>query len=390
MAIDIRAVPGPSKRTLRITGLVAAGVAVVVVAAGVAVRAGQTSELKSWTSAQAIPTVDFVRPAPPTSGQTLTLPGNLSAYNDAQMFARVPGYVHAWYVDIGAMVKKGQPLAAIDTPELDQQIAQARADLVSAQAGRSLSQTTANRWKGLLAADAVSKQETDEKTGDLLVKTAAVKAAQANLDRLMALKGFARITSPFDGVVTTRTADIGALVNAGSGGTAQPLFTVADISRIRVYVHVPQTYSADIKPGAEASFTLPEYPGRTFEAKIVSTSGAISDQSGTLLVELQTPNMGDQLKPGDYAQVSFAMPKGEAGALTLPSSALMFRKDGLQVATVGPDNRITMKPIKVGEDLGQKVRIASGVTPADRVVDNPPDSLNQGDLVRIAGAEAKS
>ena len=389
MAIDASAAPGPSKRALRITGLVALGVAAVVVVAGMAVRAGQTSALKSWTSAQAIPTVDFVRPAPPQGGQILTLPGNLAAYNDAQMFARVPGYVHAWYVDIGANVKKGQPLALIDTPELDQQITQAHADLVSAQAGRSLSQTTANRWQGLLAADAVSKQETDEKSGDLLVKTAAVKAAQANLDRLMALKGFARIVSPFDGVVTTRTADIGALVNAGSGGTAQALFTVADVSRIRVYVHVPQTYSADIKPGAEASFTLPEYPGRTFEAQIVSTANAISDQSGTLLVELQTPNMGDQLKPGDYAKVSFAIPKSDGG-LTLPSSALMFRSDGLQVATVAPNNRIIMKPIKVGEDLGQRVRIAAGVTPADRVVNNPPDSISQGDLVRIAGAEAKS
>ena len=389
MAIDLSAVPGPSKRALRITAFIGIGVAAVVVVAGLTVRAAQTSELKSWTSAQSVPTVDFVRPAQPSGGQTLSLPGNLAAYNDAQMFARVPGYVHAWYVDIGAMVKKGQPLASIDTPELDQQIAQARADLVSAQAGRSLSQTTANRWKGLLADDAVSKQETDEKTGDLLVKTAAVNAAKANLDRLMALKGFARIVAPFDGMVTSRTADIGALVNGGAGGTAQALFTVADISRIRVYVHVPQTYSADIKPGAEASFTLPEYPGRTFEAKIVSTSGAISDQSGTLLVELQTPNMGDQLKPGDYARVSFAIPKGDGG-LTLPSSALMFRKNGLQVATVGADNHIVMKPIQVGEDLGQRVRIASGVTPADRVVDNPPDSLNQGDLVRIAGAEAKS
>jgi RND family efflux transporter MFP subunit len=388
MATDISTPDRPSSRTLKIAGLIALAIALAVVVVGLLERNGQTRALKSWTTAEAIPTVDFVHPVPATAGQTLTLPGSLAAFNDAQLYARVPGYVHGWYVDIGAAVKKGQTLALIDTPELDQQIAQARADLVSAKAGAALSLTTANRWKGLLAADAVSQQETEEKIGDLDVKTAAVKAAQANLQRLNALKSFARVTAPFEGVVTSRTADIGALVNAGSGASTPPLFTVADISRIRVYVRVPQEYSADVKPGAAASFTLPEYPGRTFSARVATTSDAINDQSGALLVELETPNVGEQLKPGDYAKVSFALPGG-TGGLTLPASTLLFKKAGLQVATVGPNDRISMKPVKIETDLGAMVRIASGVTSADRVVDNPPDSLAEGDLVRIDGVQAQ-
>jgi multidrug efflux system membrane fusion protein len=380
----------PSTRTLKIAGVVALCIAGLVVVAGVATRAADTGQLKSWTRAEAIPTVEFVRPSPTAAGEKLTLPGNLTAFNTAQIYARVPGYVHGWYQDIGARVKKGQLLALIDTPELDQQIAQARADVVSAQASQSLSKTTANRWAGLLAADAVSKQEADEKAGDLTVKNAAVKAAQANLDRLIALKGFARIVAPFDGVVTSRNADIGALVNAGAGsgsGSSSPLFTVADISSLRAYVHVPQSYSAQIKPGELAQMALPDYPGRTFPAKLVSTADAISDQSGTLLVELQADNPTGALKPGDYAQVSFDLPKGQGAQLTLPASALLFRSHGLEVAVVTPNNHIVMKHIAIGQDMGATVEVASGLDPADRVVDNPPDSLAAGDLVRIAGAQ---
>ena len=379
----------PSTRKLKIAGVAALCVAGLVVVAGVATRAAETSQLKSWTKSEAIPTVEFVLPSPTAAGEKLTLPGNLAAFNDAQIYARVPGYVHGWYRDIGAHVKKGELLATIDTPELDQQIAQARADVASAQASRSLSKTTADRWAGLLTADAVSKQEAEEKAGDLTVKTAAVKAAQANLDRLMALKSFSRIVAPFDGVVTSRTADIGALVNAGSGSGGSPLFTVADVSSIRAYVHVPQSYSAQIKPGEMAMMTLPEYPGRTFPAQLASTSDAISDQSGTLLVELQADNALDALKPGDYAQVAFNLPKGEGSQLTLPASALLFRAQGLEVATVASNNHIVMKKIAIGQDMGATVQVASGLDPADRVVDNPPDSLAQGDLVRIAGAQTQ-
>ena len=390
MAIDEQGAPRPSPRMLKIAGLIAVCIALAVVVLGLLTRASENGHLKTWTQAQSIPTVKFVHPQPPAGAQALTLPGNLAAFNDAQLYARVPGYVHGWYQDIGARVKKGQLLATIDTPELDQQIAQAQADLVSAQAGEKLSQTTANRWNGLLAADAVSKQETDEKVGDLTVKNALVKAAKANLDRLQALKGFARIVAPFDGVVTSRTADIGALVNAGSGTGGSALFTVADVSTIRVYVRVPQTDSAKVKPGETATLALPEYPGRIFTARLVSTSDAISDQSGTLLVELQAGNGDGALKPGDYAQVKFQLPEapGVQQTLTVPASALMFRKEGLEVATVADNDHIVMKKIVIGQDMGANVQVASGLTAADRVVDNPPDSLAQGDAVRVSDAGA--
>jgi RND family efflux transporter MFP subunit len=386
MAIDDQAAPTPSIRKLKIAGLIALGVGGAVVAVGLATRAADTVDLKRWTTAQAVPTVAVVLPGAAPDGQGLTLPGTLAALNDAQIYPRVPGYVHAWYQDIGAHVSKGQLLASIDTPELDQQIVQAKADLASARASLALAETTAKRWSGLLAIDAVSKQEADEKAGDLTVKTALVNASKANLDRLQALKGFAHIVAPFNGIVTSRTADIGALVNAGSGSAGSALFTVADVSRMRLYVHVPQSYSAQIKPGQSATLSLPEYPGRTFTATLVSTSGAISDQSGALLVELQADNSTGALKPGDYAQVRFNLPAAQGGGLTLPASALMFRKQGLEVATIGPNNRVMMKPIVIGQDMGASVEVASGLSPGDRVVDNPPDSLASGDVVRVSGA----
>ena len=217
----------------------------------------------------------------------MTFPGTLEAYYDANIYSRVPGYVHAWYKDIGAHVKKGEVLATIDTPELDQQISQARADLSNAQAAQRLSAITAQRWQNFLPLDAVSKQDAEEKEEDLESKTGAVKAAQANLDRLQALKDFAKIVAPFDGVVTKRTIDIGALVNAGSPSSpTEPLFTISDIHMLRLYVNVPQDYSAEIVPGMNVTLSVPEYPGRTFAAGLVSTSNAISAQS-TLLVEFR-------------------------------------------------------------------------------------------------------
>ena len=259
----------------------------------------------------------------------MTFPGTLQAYYDAKIYSRVPGYVHAWYKDIGAHVKKGDVLATIDTPELDQQISQARADLSNAQAAQKLSAITAQRWQNLLPLDAVSKQDAEEKEEDLESKTGAVKAAQANLDRLQALKAFATIVAPFDGVVTKRTIDFGALVNAGSPSSpSEPLFAVSDIHMLRLYVNVPQNYSAEIVPGMTISLSVPEYPGRSFSAKLVSTSNAISAQS-TLLVEFEADNSQGLLKPGDYAQVNIGLP-GTASKLRLPASALMFRAEGLR------------------------------------------------------------
>jgi RND family efflux transporter MFP subunit len=295
--------------------------------------------------------------------------------------------VRKWYKDIGAKVHRGDVLAEIDTPELDQQIAQAKADDASAEAARDLSRSTAARWTNLVAVDAVSKQEAEEKTGDFAAKTALVNAAEANVDRLTTMKTFARITAPFDGEVTERTIDIGALVNAGSGAGASALFTIADTHKLRVYVRVPQNYSAQIRPPMTAQLMLPEYPAQTFPATLVSTSNAISDQSNTLLAEFEADNPDGKLKPGAYAQVSVKLPES-THVVSIPSSALLFRSDGLHVATLGSNNRVVLKTVTIGEDLGTDIEISSGLNANDRVIDSPPDSLVNGDTVRVADADA--
>jgi multidrug efflux system membrane fusion protein len=370
-------------KRLRRTAIAGACVLGAIVLVGGYVRFAQSRELDSWTRAEDVPTVGLVAPFLQGARQQLVLPGKLAAFYDAAIYSRVPGYVKYWYYDIGAHVKKGQLLAAIDTPELDQQIVQARADLGSATSAQKLAEVTADRWKSLLPLDAVSKQDAEEKTEDYANKTSLVEAARANVGRLEAMKGFAQILAPFDGIVTKRGADIGDIVTGGESQNATPLFAVSDTSRIRVYVEVPQSYSADIRPGTKATLSLPEYPGRAFSATLVTSSGAISDQSGTMLVELDADNPDGALKPGDYAQVRFDLPLA-ANDLRLPSSALMFRAAGLQVATVASGDRIVMKPIAIAEDLGTEVEIASGITARDRIVDNPPDSLANGDRVRVA------
>ena len=377
--------PSLTRRNLKRIAIGAGCVLCTVLVIGTYTRLVQASNLKTWTREVEIPTVALVSPTASGKGQFLVLPGTLQAFYDAQIYSRVPGYVHAWDKDIGARVKKGELLATIDTPELDQQISQARANVGTAVAAQRLSGTTAKRWESLLPLDAVSKQDVEEKEEDLASKSGAVKAAQADLDRLQAMKEFARIVAPFDGVVTKRTADIGALVSAGPASNGEPLFAVADTHILRVYVNVPQSYSAQIVPGMAVSLVVPEYPGRAFIAKLVSTSNAIAAQSSTLLVEFEVDNAQGFLKPGEFAQVSMSLPSGMA-MLRLPSSALMFRASGLQVATLGRDSRIVMKPIVIGTDLGTQVIVASGLSPKDRVVDNPPDSLANGEKVRVGTA----
>jgi RND family efflux transporter MFP subunit len=374
--------PDQARRSLRRAAIVAGCVLVAILAVGFYVRHVEANDLKAWTGEVQMPTVALVSPSISGKGQSLVLPGTLQAFYDARLYSRVPGYVKFWYKDIGARVKKGDLLAIIDTPELDQQISQARADLGAAAAAEKLSATTAGRWESLLPLDAVSRQDVEEKQENLASKAGAAKAAKANLDRLQAMKDFARITAPFDGVVTRRSADIGALVNAGPVANGDPLFAVADIHALRVYVDVPQSYSAQIVPGITVSLTVPEYPGKDFAATLVSTSNAISTQSSTLLVEFSADNREGLLKPGDFAQVSIGLPAGTA-MLRLPASTLMFRAAGLQVATVAPDHRIVMKPITLAADLGTQVIVSSGIGSKDRVVDNPPDSLAPGDKVRV-------
>ena len=367
-------------RKLKRIGLIAACITAGVLALGVYVRLSQASSLQSWTSEARLPTVALVSPGGGRKDQPLVLPGTLQAYYDAKIYAQVPGYLHAWYKDIGAHVKKGDLLADIDTPAVDQQVAQARADLGSAASAQKLSAVTASRWENLLRQDAVARQDVDVKEADLAAKTDALASAKANLDRLLATKRFSRIVAPFDGVVTGRAVDVGALV--GSSSTGSPMFTVSDTHALRLYVDVPQSYSAQILPGMTVSLTVPEYPGRHFAAKLLSSSGAISAQTSTMLVQFEVDNHDGLLKPGSFAQVSLGIP-GTGTMLRLPASALVFRSAGLQVATVDSNSHIVMKPVTVGTDLGTTVLIASGLVPGDRVVNNPPDSLADGDQVQV-------
>jgi len=367
-------------KRLRFAGFVAGGLAVAIVAAGLIDRYMVGRAVAHWTADQTIPTVDVIRPIAAAGSNTLMLPGTLQAFYSAPIYARVPGYLQAWYKDIGAKVQKGDVLGVIDTPDLDQQIEQAKGDLANAAAAQSISQITAKRWTSLLVLDAVSKQEAEEKTSDLQAKTALVAAAKANLDRLDALKTFAKITAPFAGVVTSRSVDVGSLVNAGAS-TTSPLFTVADIHQIRIYVSVPENYSAEIRPGVTASLSLPEYPGRSFNAVLDTTANAITEQSNALLVEFLADNTNGLLKPGGLAQVSIRA-AAPANVVTVPASALIFNQNGLRVATVSADDRVVMKPVKIARDLGTVVELAFGVAPGDRVVDNPPDSLANGERVR--------
>jgi RND family efflux transporter MFP subunit len=376
----------PSRRALVTAAAVAGGLAGLIVVTGLVSRAHDSALTKHWTDDQAVPVVSLVSPTSQSGAQALVLPGNLQAFYNAPIYARVSGYLHAWNRDIGARVKTGELLATIDTPELDQQLIHARADLASAEADMQLASTTAQRWERLLAQDAVSKQETDEKTGDLAVKTAHVNSAKAEVNRLLALKAFSRIVAPFDGVVTARKTDIGALINAGAGAsTSSELFDVAKINQLRLYVSVPQSDTARLRPGVTATLTVPEYPGRVFPATLTTTAKAVSDRSGTLLVELLVNNADEQLQAGDYATVKFDIPPvGAGGTLEVPSSALLFRKTGMEAALVGPDGRIHLRHVTIARDLGTSVEVSSGLSASDRIVDNPPDSLAEGQSVRVS------
>jgi RND family efflux transporter MFP subunit len=379
--------PSVDNATLKKIGIVAVIVALLVVAWGIFSRHRTDNQLKDWTQDQSVPTVAAITPKPMDTGNALVLPGNVQALNSAPLFARTNGYVSKWFVDIGSPVKAGQIMAIIDTPDVDQQLAAARADLQTAKANEALASTTSTRWQTLLQKDAVSKQEADERAGDLAAKRAVTNAAAANVSRLNALQGFSRIVAPFSGVVTSRSTQIGQLVSAGSSA-AQPLFTVSDVSKMRIYVRVPQVYSAELHAGLHATLTLPEYPARTFDAVLTRTADAVDQQSGTVLVELQAANGDGALKPGAYAQVRFPI-TGTAGSVVLPVSAVIYRSDGTLVATVGPDNKAVLHPIKIGRDMGDTLEVTSGISKTDKVIDSPPDSIANGDPVKIAQPQQK-
>ena len=384
--LEVEPAPAPARGNLAKIGIVAAIVAVVLVAIGIVSRSRAQTDLATWTTAQSTPIVTVIHPKGAGQGDGLTLPGAVQAYNSAPIYARTNGYVRRWFVDIGDAVRAGQTLAILDAPEVDQQVEAAQADLQTARANRSLAASTATRWRDLLAKDAVSKQETDEKIGDLAAKTAIANAAAANVRRLGALQGFTKLVAPFGGVVTSRSTQIGQLVTAGSATTSMPLFTVSDLDRLRIYVRVPQSYSGQIRQGMHASITVPEYPGRDFDATLTRTADAVDPQSGTVLVELQRANGDHALKPGAYAQVKFPLGDNGAGGVRLPASAMVVGAKGTRVATVGAGDRAVMKTVTIGRDDGDTVEISAGLTPADRVIDSPPDSLQTGDPVRIADA----
>jgi RND family efflux transporter MFP subunit len=370
-------------------GVAAAALAVALVGSGIYSRIHAEQRLTGVAASASVPTVNLIAPKAGANHDTLTLPANLQALNNAPIYARTSGYVRQWLVNIGDTVHRGQVLAVLDAPEVEQQLAAAQADLQTARANQQLANTTAQRWTTMLAKDAVSQQETDEKRGELAARTAVTAAAQANVRRLQATIGFTRLRAPFDGIVTTRNAEIGALVTAGNAG-AQPLFVVADVNRIRALVRVPQGYSADVKPGMEVTLALPEYPGRSFTATLTRSAGAVDPSSGTVLVELQSSNADRALKPGAYAQASFPI-HGGGNALTLPPSALMVGQDGTRVAVLRADGRAELRKITIGRDLGKTVEVSAGLSLNDRVIDSPPESLQTGDQVRVAqgGANAR-
>ena len=379
--------PPVSRRKLGILAVVAGAAAVLVVVTGIRAREDSSVKLRDWTDEQAIPTVAVVLPDARALSATIDLPGRLEAYYRAPIFARVNGYLKSWSADIGAKVTAGQVIAEIEAPDLDQQLLQARADLASQQASAKLSEATLNRRRTLIASNFVSMQEIDERSADLSNKQAAVNSSQANVERLEALAGYKKITVPFDGVVTARDTDVGALINAG-GGSGPPMFVVSDIRKLRVYVNVPQTYVPAIRIGARAVISMPEYPNRTFDATVEASSQSVDVGSGTTRMQLGLDNPKGELMPGGYANVRLSLVR-DTVPLHIPASALMFNQNGLRVATVGADDRVVFKTVTIGRDLGKDIELASGISADDRVIVAPPDGIDDGDRVRVVGANPR-
>ena len=378
--------PTPSvvtRRGLYLTGTFVTAVAALVVVMGLTTRKMADAKLSEWTEAQAVPVVTATTPDTRGRKTTLDLPGRLEAFTQAQIYARVSGYLKDWKADIGAPVKAGDLLAEIDAPDLDQQIMQGEANLASAQANSKLSDATLLRGQQLIPSGAVSKQDLDQRGADAANKEGLMKSAQANLDRLRVLEGYKRITAPFDGLVTARTTDIGALINAGGGGP--PLFVVSDTSKLRLYVNIPQNFVPSIRVGTKARMTVPEYPGKDFFATVEASAQAVDVSSGTTRMLLVVDNPQGELMTGGFANVSFDLPHPEI-AVNVPASALIFNKDGLRVATIDSTNHVVLKTVTISRDLGRVVEIGTGLTAQDRVVDSPPDGIASGDEVRLGGS----
>jgi RND family efflux transporter MFP subunit len=385
-------VPAEHQRSPRVGRAWLLGLAVLAgllglgIYSGVRTRSAADATLRQTTADASVLAVTVVSPSASSATQEIRLPGTTQAFTDAPIFARTSGYVKGWYFDIGAHVKQGQLLAEIETPEVDQQLEQARADLETARANLRQAQITADRWRALLESDSVSRQETDQAVSALSAMKATADSNVANVHRLEQLQGFEKIYAPFDGVITARNVDIGVLINAGSNTSGRELFHMTAIHTLRVFVAVPEVYSRAASPGSTATLTLDEFPGRSFKGTLVRNANAIDLASRTLLVEVDVDNPRGELLPGAYVFVHLQLPR-QVASVAVPANTLLFRAEGTQVAVMR-DGRAQLVPVTIGRDYGTTLEIVAGLQPTDQVIVAPPDSLVSGTRVRIAGAPA--
>jgi RND family efflux transporter MFP subunit len=393
MASEIENQSQPSQsqpRKSRLFGVLVFGVIVLVILGAFTLlqRRTQYQALAKETEVRAVPTVAVIHPVTEPSEEGLVLPGSMQAYVESPIYARTNGYLKKWYRDIGSRVQKGELLAEIDTPEVDQQLIQAKADLETSQANANLSHITATRYGDLIKTDSVSKQEVDNAAGDLAAKQATVASAQANVHRLSELESFKHIYAPFSGVITRRNVDIGTLINAGNGGSTQLLFSLAQTDPIRVYINVPESAAPSIRPGLPAHLELTQFPGRKFQGKVVRTAEAIDPTSRTLLTEVDVPNKTGELLPGGYAQVHLEVQVASA-RLQVPVNALLFRSEGLRAVVVGADHKLHLQQLTIGRDYGVALEVLQGLQGSDWIVVNPADSLEEGQQVNVQEVSVK-
>jgi RND family efflux transporter MFP subunit len=386
--MSLQPVKPPKPRRLILVVIIGLVAAAAIAANGLISRSRSKQVLMQWTAAQAPPTVALAKLDRGDAEQRLILPGDIQPYNKAAIYARVSGYLKSWEQDIGASVTAGQMLASIEAPDLDQQLAQARATLASAKANYDIAALTANRYDILVEKQSIAQQTADQSAADAAAKKAVMDATEANVRQLEAMQSYKQIVAPFNGVVTQRNTDIGALINAGSTA-GQQLFEVSDLRRVRIYVQVPQAFSADLDPGVKATFEMPQYPGRKFDATLVTTSKAMNATSRSVLVELQADNPDGKLLGGAYCRVDFQIP-GDPNMVRLPATALMPVNRGSQVAILGAGNKVVLKSVQLGRDFGDSVEVTAGLTPQDQVIDSPPETLRTGDTVELAAATPSS
>lgn len=368
---------------LKFWSIVLGCVALAAVAIGLTTRFLDSRATEAWTEAQAVPTVQLIT-LKGAEGGDFTLPGEIQAFASATLNAQVSGTIQRWYADIGTPVKAGQLLAQIDPRPYQAALAQAEGQVARDSASLTNAQQDLTRYQALSAQNAVSAQQLAGQQSNVAQLSAVIATGRAAVDAARINLGYTRVVAPFDGVVTARSIDVGQLVTAG-GASSTPMFQIADARRLRVYVRMPQSYSGMLRPGLTASFTVPEHPGRTFTATMAASAGAIVAQSGTQLVQMQLDNADGALKPGAYAEMRFSRAAASQN-VRVPVTALIFRENGMQVGKVGPDGKVVMQPIRIGTDFGTEVEIAAGLNPGDRIIDNPPDSLQAGDAVRVATA----